>query len=151
MLICAIASKHFRFTEVLLCTLLTFYLASPNANILHNCGTLVKSKHLLYFRCPCGGKLCEPQAGEAECEHKHTHMHIYAHIHLSYIHAHNRDILTKYTCTLAIHTNTTYAYKAHIQIHITYRHTKHTCTHTYNIQRDIQVHVPYIQIHTHAV
>lgn len=85
--------------------------------------------------------MCEPQAGEAESEHKHTHMHIYTHIHLSYIHVHNRDMLTKYTCTLVIHTNTTYAYKAHVQIHITRIDTENTRVH---------IHPTYIQRFTGA-
>lgn len=119
LLICGMASKHFRFTEALLYTLLTFYLASPHPKILHNCGTLVKSKHLLYFRCPCGGKLCEPQAGVNSILNVSTSTHTCTYIHLSYIHAHTRDILTKYTCTLVMCTNTTYAYKVHTQIHIT--------------------------------
>ena len=93
--------------------------------------------------------MCEPQAGEAECEHKHTHMHIYTHIHLSYIHAHNRDILTKYTCTLVIHTNTTYAYKAHIQIHITHIDSQNKLVHIHTTYREIYRYMYHTYRYTH--
>lgn len=119
LLICGIASKHFRFAEALLYTLLTSYLASPNAKILHNCGTLVKSRHLLYFRCPCGGKLCDHQAGVnpklnvSTSTHTCSYIHIYTYhtyMHTTEIYSQNTHVHLLYVQTQLMHTKHTYRY-----------------------------------------
>lgn len=107
-----------------------FYVALPNANILHNNGTVIKVKNLLYIRCLCGGKLYEPQADEAECVHNHTHTYT----HTIYTHIHN-ILNTHNTCTYDIHK--TYNMETEIHhVHIdtqTHMHTytQHTFTERY--------------------